>query len=165
MIYQRFIAVLAVACLATPVWAEMVVRDAYARAAMPTSQTGAVYMVLENNGLEDDVLIAAASDVAKRVELHTHASDEMGVMRMREIEGGIYLPAGADHVFQRGADHLMLLGLTRSLAQGETLVLTLVFERAGEIVTEVPVDLERMPRQRDTQHDGMDHGAGHNMGH
>ena len=64
-------------------------------------------------------------------------------MRMREIKAGIPLPAGATHTLSRGGDHVMLMGVTQELVDGETVPLTLVFEIAGEVVIEVPVDNER----------------------
>jgi copper(I)-binding protein len=64
-------------------------------------------------------------------------------MQMTEIEGGIALAAGETHMMQRGGDHVMLMGLNGPLVQGETVEVTLVFENAGEIVIEIPVDNER----------------------
>jgi copper(I)-binding protein len=54
----------------------------------------------------------------------------------------------------------MLMGLTRPLADGDTFELRLVFEREGEVVIEVPVDLNRAPA---AGHGGHGHGA-HGMG-
>ena len=121
----------------------LMAKDAYARAATPTAKAGGVFMTLMNHTDQDDTLIAARSDVAKRIELHTHIEISDGVMQMTEIEGGIPVPAGGMHALERGADHVMLMGLTRSLVQGDTINLTLVFENAGEVEIEVPVDNER----------------------
>ena len=80
--------VLAAICVAGPVLAgDIAVSDAYARAAMPGAKSGAVFMVIENDGDSDDRLVAARTDVAMRVELHTHRQDANGVMQMVEIEG------------------------------------------------------------------------------
>lgn len=125
--------------------APIMVQDAYARASTQMSTSGAAFMVLTNHGDQDDRLVAASSDVAERVELHTHIQDANGVMKMVEIEGGIALPAGGSHALQRGGDHIMFLGLTRPLDHGDIVNLTLSFEKAGEIAVEVPVDLERKP--------------------
>ncbi|TCP63045.1 hypothetical protein EV663_101310 [Rhodovulum bhavnagarense] len=133
-----------VLCGALPVWAQdIMVSDAYARASTMMSQSGAAFMVIGNGGLQDDRLVRAASDVAAKVELHTHAEDANGVMRMIEVEQGFAIPAGGQHVLRRGGDHVMFLGLTRPLAHGDTVSVTLHFEKAGEMVIEVPVDLER----------------------
>ncbi|PWR01541.1 copper-binding protein [Meridianimarinicoccus roseus] len=136
--------------------------DAYARASGPSAPTGAAFMVLYNTGDTDDRLVAARAPVAERVELHTHIADENGVMRMREIEGGIALPAGGRHVLARGGDHVMFLGLTAPLEQGAHVPLTLVFENAGEVVLDVVVDHDRAPGALGAHGEGMQHGK---MGH
>ena len=151
--------------LAMPAWADITVSDAYARSAMATAKTGAAFMVIANTGAEDDRLVSAASDVADRVELHTHVDDGNGVMQMREVEEGFVVPAGGSHALARGGDHVMFLGLNRPFVQGETVTVTLVFEKAGEIVVDVPVDLERMPEQGIGHGTGMQHGAGHGAMH
>lgn len=123
----------------------MMVNDAYARSSTSMSKSGAAFMVLMNNGAEDDRLIAARSEIAERVELHTHIEEANGVMKMVHVEEGFAIPAGASHALDRGGDHVMFLGLTAPMEQGDKVPLTLVFEKAGEVVVEVPVDLERQP--------------------
>lgn len=146
-----FTAALALAA-ASPALAEIVVTDAYARSTMPGAPTGAAFMVIENTGEIDDRLIDVRSDVAERVELHTHRAEDDGIMRMMHLEEGLVIPAGGQHALQRGGDHVMMMGLNRDLTQGDTVSVTLVFEDAGEKVIEVPVDLERS-----ADHSGMAH--------
>lgn len=131
------------------------VKDAYARASGPSAKAGAIFMHLHNGGETDDTLIAAASDAAQRAELHTHQEDADGVMKMRRIEGGIPVPAGGDAMLRRGGDHVMLMGLTRALNDGDAVTVTLTFETAGEITIDVPVDLNRKPEE----HSGHGHGS------
>lgn len=123
--------------------AKIMVKDAYARASTPTSKSGAAFMMLMNQSDQADRLIAARTDSAKRTELHTHEEDGDGVMRMIHVEEGFEIPAGGMHMLQRGGDHVMLMGLTEPMAQGETVTLILTFEKAGEMTIEVPVDLAR----------------------
>lgn len=123
------------------------VEDAYARAS--NKMAGAAFMIVMNHSDEGDRLIAVTTDVAKRAELHTHMDMGEGVMKMMHVEGGFAIAAGESHMLQRGGDHVMLMGLTQELKQGDTITLTLSFEKAGDVVVEVPVDLERKP----------DHGA------
>lgn len=140
--------------LATPVFADIVIKDPYARSSGAMAKAGAAFMVIENTGAEDDRLVAASSDIAVRVELHTHKDMGNGVMRMLEVEEGFAVPAGGVHMLQRGGDHVMFMGLKGPMEQGETVTVTLTFEKAGEMVVEIPVDLERKPM----------HGMGHGMG-
>ncbi len=133
------------ALLAVPALAGSVisVEDAYARSSGMMAKAGAAFMTIVNSGDSDDQLIGARTDAAKVTELHTHIAGDGGVMKMRKVEGGFTIPAGGKHMLMRGGDHVMLMGLTRPLEQGDTITLTLIFEDAGEITIEVPVDLER----------------------
>lgn len=146
----------AVATFALPVLGEgtISVTDAYARAAGPTARTGAAFMVIANSGTEEDRLIGVRSEAAERVELHTHIINAEGVARMVEVEDGFPIPAGGSHALERGGDHVMFLGLTTPFEQGALIPVTLVFERAGEVAVDIPVDLDRMPG----------HGAMHGTG-
>ena len=108
--------------MATSAFAEgLMVKDPYARAARPNAPTGAAFMKLINHSDQDITLMGVSSDVAKRVELHTHIDNGEGVMQMSEIEGGITIPAGEMHMMNRGGDHVMMMGLTQSLVDGETI--------------------------------------------
>lgn len=138
---------------AAPLFAgDIMIKDAYVRSSTPTSVTGAAFLILMNQGDADDRLISAASDVAGRVELHTHKQDANGVMKMMEVEEGFPVPAGGMHQLKRGGDHIMFMGLTDPLVQGEEISITLTFEKAGEMEVKIPVDHERKP-----DHGAMDH--------
>ncbi|HIE82828.1 MAG TPA: copper chaperone PCu(A)C [Dehalococcoidia bacterium] len=118
------------------------IEQSYALTASPVSKSGAIFMHIMNNGLENDLLIAVRTDVAMMPELHTHIM-EHGIAKMRQIEGGIVILAGEATILKRGGMHVMLMGLTRSLLQGDVITITLIFAHAGEITIEVPVDNER----------------------
>lgn len=154
----------ALALSATAAFADgIMVSDPYARTSTMMSKSGAAFMVLMNHTHTDDTLIAARSDVAERVELHTHIADENGVMKMREVEGGIPVAAHGETALERGGLHVMFLGLNRSLEQGDMIDVVLVFEHAGEVAVQIPVDLERQPKHGMTMdHSNMDHS---NMDH
>ena len=157
MKFVNFVGVAAMAMgFGAAAWAEgIVVEDAYARASTPTAKSGAAFMVLMNTSDQDDRLVAAKSDVAARVELHTHREIADGVMKMMEVEEGFAIPAGGSHMLARGGDHVMFMGLNEPFADGDTVAVTLVFEHAGEVSVEIPVDLNRKPT----------HGGGHGAGH
>ncbi|MEM6408091.1 MAG: copper chaperone PCu(A)C [Pseudomonadota bacterium] len=140
--------------------AKIMIMDPYARASTPSSKSGAIFFELMNQGAADR-LIAARSDVASRTELHTHEEDADGVMKMIHVEEGFDVPSGESVMLERGGKHVMLMGLTGPLEQGATVGLTLVFENAGEMQVEVPVDLNRKP----THGAHGSHGHGHGHGH
>jgi copper(I)-binding protein len=123
--------------------AAFVIEEPYLRATMPTSTSGAAFLVLRNQTGRDDRLTAVRSGLSGQVALHSHTQDANGVMRMAEIAGGVPIGDGEAHVFARSGDHLMFTGLDAPLAQGQLVQVTLVFETAGEVEITVPVDLTR----------------------
>ena len=123
----------------------IMVKDAYARSALPNAPTGAAFMMLMNTTDTDIKLIGVRSDAAKRVELHTHIDKGEGVMQMTQIEGGIAILAGESHMMKRGGDHVMLMGLNDPLVNGETISVTFEFENAEDLTVEIPVDSARKP--------------------
>ena len=121
----------------------IMIEDAYARASGMNAKAGAAFMMIMNKGETDDRLIDAKSDVAAKVELHTHKINDEGVAQMVHVEEGFAIPAGETHMLARGGDHVMFMGLNQPFEQGAMIPVTLVFEKAGEIELEIPVDLER----------------------
>lgn len=156
---------LACACALVPslTLAQMQVADPYARAASPMAISGAAFMAVTNPTDTDDRILAATSDVAERVELHTHIQTSDGMMQMVHLEDGIPLPAGETVLLERGGLHVMFLGLRQPLTQGDEITVTLEFETAEPLTVTIPVDLQRMPAQGgDMQHGhGQHHGQHH----
>ncbi|MDZ4135925.1 MAG: copper chaperone PCu(A)C, partial [Paracoccaceae bacterium] len=88
-----------------------------------------------------------------------HKQDANGVMQMIAVPEGFAIPAGASHALQRGGDHVMLLGLTAPLKQGDMIDFTLTFEHGGAVTVQVPVDLERETAAPTMPEGAMNHGA------
>jgi protein SCO1 len=110
--------------------------------AMPDAKPGAPataggYVTVLNRGKTPDALIAATADVAERVEVHETRS--MSGMVMMEKVAKVELAPGSRVELKPGSYHLMLIGLKRTLAPGQTVTLTLEFERAGRITTRAEV--------------------------
>jgi copper(I)-binding protein len=103
------------------------IRDVWARATPVGARNGAAYLTMQSPTA--DRLTAASSPVAERVELHLSAMED-GVMRMREVPA-IDLPPGETVTLKPGGLHVMLMGLKQPLQPGETIPLTLTFEKAG----------------------------------
>ena len=95
MSLKTLLAATAALSLAAPAFADIEIKDAYARAAMPNAKAGAAFMQIVNTGAEDDRLVAASSGIAKKTELHTHVGDANGVMKMVHVEEGFPIPAGS----------------------------------------------------------------------
>jgi hypothetical protein len=97
----------------------------------------AIYMKINSGGMADK-LVKAETSVAETVELHTVEMKD-GMMQMREVEGGIDVPATGTLELKPGGYHVMLIGLTQDLKPGEKFNVKLTFEKAG--VKEVPVEI------------------------
>jgi len=114
------------------------VSGVWARATAGMARAGAAFMTIDNPNPQADALIAAEAGVSDVVELHTHVNDN-GVMRMRKVPR-IAVPANGRVELKPGGLHVMFIGLTAPLKEGQRFDLTLVFEKAGRIV--VPVEVK-----------------------
>jgi len=121
--------------------ASIVVADPWARASSATASAGAAYMKIENTGSAADALIGASSPAATTAEVHETlamgspapgASGDGGMMGMRPI-ARLEIPAGGSVELKPGSYHIMLIGLKHDLKPGDTIEITLKFERVGEI--------------------------------
>ncbi len=110
------------------------VENAWARAS--ATPTAGVYMTLKNDG-EADRLLGVTTDRAASAQLHRTIQDGQ-VMRMRPVTG-IDLPAHGRVTLQPGGLHLMLMGLKAPLKLGDSLPLTLHFQKAGEMAVTATV--------------------------
>ena len=109
--------------------------------AMPDARPGAEstaagYVTLLNRGPDRDALVAASADVAARVELHE--TRNMSGMMMERVDK-VELAPGARVELKPGSYHLMLIGLKRALTPGQSVTLTLEFERGGRMTTRAEV--------------------------
>jgi copper(I)-binding protein len=146
----------AIAVLPTFASAHMAIETAVARVASPLAQTAAVYMTIRNHSDHDDRLFRVEGEVADRLELHTTLQTDDGVMRMVELEDGIHIASGTTHALAPGGDHIMLLGLTNPLEQGDTFDLVLFFDEWLPVTVTVTVDNEAANAMAGDGHGGMD---------
>ena len=112
--------------------ANIVVTQAWSRATAGGSKVAGGYLTIENKGLAADKLMSASTDVARKVEIHQMAVNA-GVMTMRAVEGGLPIESGSTVKFAPGGLHLMIVGLSAPLVQGDKVPVALKFEKAGEI--------------------------------
>ncbi|MEQ8656612.1 MAG: copper chaperone PCu(A)C [Hyphomicrobiales bacterium] len=122
----------------------------------PNARNAGGFLTITNSG-DDNRLVSATSPVSERVELHTMTMDG-DVMRMREIEGGIALPAGEKTELAPGGLHMMFIGLTSPFVTGETVPVTLTFESGDTQDVIMPV-IERSMEMRHGDDDSDDHSS------
>jgi copper(I)-binding protein len=117
---------------------------------------GAIYLEIDNKGTAADRLVAASTTAAAKAELHTHVMDG-NIARMRPVDA-IEVTPGSATVLKPGGLHIMLLGLKAPLKEGDTVAVTLTFEKAGKVDVTVPVQKNASGMGHgDADHDSMAH--------
>ena len=110
---------------------DIVVEKPWARATPKGAEVAGAYMTILNKGAAPDRLTGGSADFAT-VEIHETKS-ENGVMEMREVAGGLDIPAHGSVGFAPGGYHLMFTHLAHPLVKGDTVKATLTFEHAGPV--------------------------------
>ncbi len=111
---------------------DLVITGAWTRATPAKAPTGAGFLTIENKGSSADRLTAVSTPVSGRSEIHTMTM-ENNIMKMRQLEDGIAIPAGESVTLKPGGNHLMFMQLKQGIEKGATIPVTLVFEHAGEV--------------------------------
>ena len=135
-----FAAVIAAPARAQEVKAgDLVITQAWARATPSGAKIGGGYLTIENKGSTPDRLINGSADVAGKVEVHEMAMKN-GVMTMRPLDNGLTIDPGKTVKLAPGGYHLMMFDLKSPLKQGDTVPVTLKFEKAGEVKISLAVE-------------------------
>ncbi len=119
---------------------ELIIQNAWARPAI-NGNNGAAYFIIENDTSSDDTLLSVTSDIASAVEVHMSMMDGNGVMSM-QMQEAVTVPSGKILEFKPGGLHVMLIRLNQDLKIGDTISLTLNFEKTGSRTIEVTVKEE-----------------------
>jgi copper(I)-binding protein len=134
--------------------AQTKVDDAWVRATVPTQTASGAFMTVTADS--DSKLLSVATPIAKDVQIHemTMKNDVMSMGPVKFVE----LPAGKAVKLDPNGYHVMLMGLSAQLKEGETVPLTLTVENAkGEKET-----LEvKAPVRSLTNMEGHDHSKMH----
>lgn len=122
---------------------QLAISDAWA---LPTAEgmSVSVYMQIENPGILTESIVGAETEIAESVELHENMvmSDMMHMMR----RGTLDIPAnGSLNLQQNALYHMMLIGITRELQEGDSFSITLQLDSGREVTTQVNVEF---PEQR-----------------
>lgn len=97
----------------------------------------AAYVTFTNNTKQEDTLVAVASDLAMRGEVH----ETMGEGEMRHMMAAptLVLPVGGEVKLAPEGKHIMLLQLRRKFTAGDTVKLYLSLARLGPVEVRAPV--------------------------
>lgn len=109
------------------------------------SATMAVYATIANTGRAADTLVSVTAADARSATLHT-TMDHGGMQMMMPADPVVVAPSSVVQLAP-GKTHVMLDGLTRRFAPGDTVPLVFVFRRSGSVNVNASVfayeDLQR----------------------
>ncbi len=119
----------------------MVVEDAWGRSSPSSADAAAFYVTVRNDTGAADRLVAAAVDRCTKTEIHESSMDANGVMKMRPADpDALEVPPGGELTMAPGGLHVMCMGVTAPLEEGETVQLRLTFEGAGTVPVAVAIE-------------------------
>ncbi|WP_020403873.1 copper chaperone PCu(A)C [Gracilimonas tropica] len=102
------------------------------------SGTSAAYFLYENELMNPDTLLSITSNVSDLVQVHETYKTDDGMMGMRERKT-VVVEAGEVVTFEQGGLHVMLINVEKSLAEGDSVQLEMVWARAGKVQKKLPV--------------------------
>jgi len=106
----------------------LAVSDLWIRATPPGARTAAAYLYISNSG-DNDRLLEVRSERARSVEIHA-TQEQSGMMRMSRLDS-LAVPANSDLQLGPGGYHLMLVEISDTFVPGDSVLMTLMFEKAG----------------------------------
>jgi periplasmic copper chaperone A len=117
---------------------DLTIDAAWSRATPGGATIGAGYLRIKNSGSAPDVLTSVSSPIAESVEVHEMTMTD-GIMRMRQLAGGLEIKPGETTELAPGGMHLMFMGLKAPLKAGDRFFATLTFKHAAAIEVEFAV--------------------------
>lgn len=117
---------------------DLIIQHTTIRATPPKAPVSGGYMTIKNTGSTSDWLIGGSVSFAKKVEVHEMKMDGE-IMKMRQIVGGLEIPAGGEVTLKPGGLHIMFMKLSERMSMGEKRMVKLMFKNAGEVEIEFEV--------------------------
>jgi copper(I)-binding protein len=142
-------ALVAASAAALPCAAAVEIAQPWSRPAVAGS-TAVGYLTLVNRGKAPDAVVAVESPLARKVEVH-RSSMSAGVMSMQRVEQ-VAVPAGGSVTFAPGGNHLMFLGLAKTLRAGDSLPAVLRFASGARVKTVFQVGAGAAPPKEHAHH-------------
>ena len=134
---------------------DLVLQDPYTRTTPPAAPVAGGFLTITNKGEESDTLIGGKVEFAEVVEVHEMPMVD-GVMKMRQLEGGLEIPAGESVVLKPGSFHVMFIKLKQQMVEGDSHDVTLEFAKAGEVT--VPFAVRDITAMMEDMKGKMGHG-------
>ena len=136
---KQFFAFAMSIAMAASAAAQVTVREPWIRATVPAAQATGAFMELVS--AQDARLVEVRTPAAGIVEIHQMAM-QGDRMTMSAVDG-IDLPAGKPVALASGGYHIMMMDLKRQMKAGDTVPMTLVFQKKDKkretVEVQVPV--------------------------
>ena len=113
------------------------ISDTWIRPGVKDRNTAAFMKIYNNTGM-DDTLLTASSSLAKVVEIHETFTKENDMKGMRQVDF-VEIPNNSVKELKPNGLHIMLIGLEKNLASGDSGKINLNFKSAGEIIINTKV--------------------------
>jgi hypothetical protein len=134
--------------VASPVSADsLTIDNAWVRAMPPSVKSTAAYMKVTNGSDSPVEIVEVASEAADMVQMHEHSMKD-GMMSMQQVFS-VQVPANSEFMFAPGGHHIMLMGLTAALEEGDSVELTLTTKSGDSQVVQAQV-MKNPPAEADT---------------
>jgi copper(I)-binding protein len=136
------------------------VKDAWARATVQGQKATGAFMKI--TAKDNAKLVGVSSPVAGVAEVHEMKMDK-DIMKMAALPNGLDLPAGKAVELKPGGYHVMLMDLKAPLAKDTTVPVTLTFQDAKgvksnvELKVQVGIQAPMMQQQKQMDHNHGDH--------
>ncbi len=131
---------------------DLFIDSPYTRTTPPGAPVAGGFLRITNNGKETDILIGGKTDFSGAVEVHEMPMID-GVMKMRQLEGGLEIPPGETVELKPGSFHIMFIDLKEQMIKGEKHKGTLTFKKAGDVEVEFVVKDIGQPMRHGMKHD------------
>ena len=155
-------AALTTMCVVSAYAQNVTVTDAWARATVQGQKATGAFMKI--TAKDNAKLVSASSPAAGVVEIH-EMKMEKDVMKMAALPNGLDLPAGKAVELKPGGYHVMLMDLKAPLAKDTTVPVTLTFQDAkgvkSNVELKVPVGMQSPMMQHQKQGEPMQGGHHH----
>jgi copper(I)-binding protein len=148
------------ACTVSAFAQNVTVTDAWARATVQGQKATGAFMKI--TAKDNAKLVGVSSPVAGVAEIH-EMKMEKDVMKMAALPNGLDLPAGKAVELKPGGYHVMLMDLKVPLAKDSTVPVTLTFQDAKgvksnvELKVQVGMQAPMMQHQKQMDHNHGDH--------
>jgi copper(I)-binding protein len=118
-------------------FADLTAEDAFVRGLPPGQPNTAAFMRLINSDAVDITIDRVTTDGAELAEFHAHRHHK-GMMSMEKVDS-ITVPAGGEFILAPGEHHLMLINLSRPLADGDKVTVRMFSGDVQRLSTELMV--------------------------